>query len=48
VVPGISDADFEGLTRVGEDLFLVVSDDKIGRDDRSVFALLRVTAPTAQ
>lgn len=48
VIPGISDADFEGLTRVGEDLFLVVSDDKIGRDDRSVFALMRVTAPTAQ
>jgi len=45
MVPDIDDADFEGLTRVGDDLYLIVSDDKIGREDRSVFALLRVTLP---
>ena len=39
---------FEGLTQQRGRRILMVSDDKIGRDDRSVFALLRVTAPTAQ
>ena len=44
-VPGIFDADFEGLTHISEDLYLIVSDDKIGKDERSVFALLRVAIP---
>ncbi|WP_415184401.1 esterase-like activity of phytase family protein [Phaeovulum sp.] len=48
-LPNISDADFEGLAQLSDDLFLIVSDDKIGKDHRSVFALLRVnTAPKGQ
>ena len=43
-VPGITDADFEGLAYVAENLFLIVSDDKIGKDHRSVFGLLRVSS----
>lgn len=42
-VPGVSDADFEGLAYLSENRFLIVSDDKIGKDHRSVFVLLRVT-----
>lgn len=42
-VPGISDANFEGLTQLEGDLFLIVSDDKIKKLHRSVFGLLRVT-----
>ncbi|WP_289041245.1 esterase-like activity of phytase family protein [uncultured Aliiroseovarius sp.] len=42
-IPGISDADFEGLTQLTDDLFLIVSDDKIDGDHRSVFGLLRIT-----
>lgn len=45
-VPGITDADFEGITRVGPDLFLIVSDDKIAKHQRTVFALVRLAAPT--
>lgn len=43
-IPEISDADFEGLAQLTDDLFLIVSDDKIGNDHRSVFGLLRITA----
>lgn len=46
-VPTITDADFEGLTQVADDLYLIVSDDKVGKDDRSVFVLLRVDMPPA-
>lgn len=41
-VPGIDDADFEGLTQVGDGLYLMVSDDQIKKTQRSVFALIRV------
>ena len=41
-VEGITDADFEGLTSLGDALFLMVSDDKIDGDLRSVFVLFRV------
>lgn len=40
---GFETADFEGMTGLGEDLYLIVSDDKVDGDQRSVFALLRVT-----
>ena len=46
-VPGINDADFEGIAFLSEGLFLIVSDDKIGKKHRSVFALLKVSS-TAQ
>jgi hypothetical protein len=39
---GVSDADFEGLVYLAEGLFLIVSDDKIGKDHRSIFALLKL------
>lgn len=42
-LPDITDADFEGLTQVGPDLYLMVSDDKIDGAQRLVWALLRVT-----
>ncbi len=45
-VEGITDADFEGLAALGEGLFLMVSDDKIDGDLRSVFVLMRVTEAT--
>ncbi len=41
-VEGITNADFEGLAALGEGLFLMVSDDKIDGDLRSVFVLFRV------
>lgn len=41
-VDSITDADFEGLAALGDGLFLMVSDDKIDGDLRSVFVLLRV------
>ena len=41
-IPGIDDADFEGLTRVGDGLYLIVSDDKVKKQQRSVFALIRI------
>lgn len=41
-VPGITDADFEGITQVGDGLYLIVSDDKVKKQQRSVFALIRV------
>lgn len=44
-IPGISDADFEGLAQLSDDLFMIVSDDKFGKDHRSVFGLLRVALP---
>ncbi|MFV0335578.1 MAG: esterase-like activity of phytase family protein [Tropicimonas sp.] len=43
-IPGLEDADFEGMTGLGDDLYLLVSDDKVDGAQRSVFALLRVTA----
>lgn len=43
-LPGFENADFEGMTELGRDLYLVVSDDKVDGEQRSVFALLRVTA----
>ena len=45
-VEGITDADFEGLAALGDGLFLMVSDDKIDGDLRSVFVLMRVTEAT--
>jgi Esterase-like activity of phytase len=41
-VEGITDADFEGLAALGDGLFLMVSDDKIDGDLRSVFVLFRI------
>lgn len=41
---GFENADFEGMTGLGGDLYLIVSDDRIDGQQRSVFALLRVTA----
>jgi hypothetical protein len=41
-VDGIANADFEGLAALGDGLFLMVSDDKIDGDLRSVFVLFRV------
>lgn len=41
-LPGLEDADFEGMTGLGNDLYLIVSDDKVDGAQRSVFALLRV------
>jgi len=41
-VPGIPDADFEGIAALGGGLLLLVSDDKIDGDLRSVFALISV------
>jgi hypothetical protein len=45
-VEGITDADFEGLAALGDGLFLMVSDDKIDGDLRSVFVLFRVREAT--
>lgn len=39
---GLSDADFEGLVALDDTTFLMVSDDKIEGDLRSVFVLLRI------
>jgi hypothetical protein len=44
-VPGLTDADFEGITRLGPDHILLVSDDAIARQQRTVFALIRVALP---
>ena len=41
-VEGITDADFEGIAHLGNGRFLMVSDDRIDGDLRSVFVLLRV------
>lgn len=46
-VPGITDADFEGITQVSDDLILIVSDDKIDSGRRSVFGLLRFAPASA-
>lgn len=43
-VPGIENADFEGMTALGDQLYLLVSDDRTAEGRRSIFALLRVTA----
>lgn len=48
VVPGINDADYEGIADLSDGLFLIVSDDKINKVHRSVFALLRVTLNPAE
>lgn len=45
VVPGLTDADFEGITRLGPDHLLIVSDDAIAGQQRTVFALIRVALP---
>lgn len=42
LLDGLADADFEGLAGVDETTFLMVSDDKIDGDLRSVFVLLRI------
>lgn len=42
LVPGINDADFEGLALLPDGHLLIVSDDKIDGHVRSVFALLRL------
>ncbi|MCU0906113.1 MAG: esterase-like activity of phytase family protein [Rhodobacteraceae bacterium] len=42
VVDGITDADFEGLAALGDDRFLMVSDDKVDGDLRSVFVLVHL------
>lgn len=42
VVPDIDDADFEGIAALGDGLLLLVSDDKIDGDLRSVFALIAI------
>lgn len=42
LIPGIEDADFEGIATLGEGRFLLVSDDKIDGDLRTVFALVQV------
>lgn len=39
---GLPDADFEGLVALDDTTFLIVSDDKIAGDLRSVFVLLRI------
>jgi hypothetical protein len=39
---GITDADFEGIAALSDNRFLIVSDDKIDGDLRSVFVLLQV------
>jgi hypothetical protein len=41
-VPGITDADFEGLADLGGGLMLIASDDKVDGDLRTVFALVRL------
>ncbi len=48
VVPDINDADYEGIADLSDGLFLIVSDDKINKVHRSVFALLRVTLNPAE
>lgn len=42
IVPGISDADFEGLAVLDDGQYLIVSDDKIDGLVRSVFVLFRL------
>ncbi|MGL5011298.1 MAG: esterase-like activity of phytase family protein [Paracoccaceae bacterium] len=42
MVDGITDADFEGLAALGDGRFLMVSDDKIDGDLRSVFVLFKL------
>lgn len=41
-VEGVMDADFEGIAMLDDNTFLMVSDDKIRGDLRSVFALFKV------
>lgn len=41
---GFENADFEGMTGLGDDLYLIVSDDKVDGQQRSVFALVKLTA----
>lgn len=47
-VPTINDADYEGIADLSDGLFLIVSDDKINKVHRSVFALLKVTLGRAE
>lgn len=42
ILPGIDNADFEGIAALGGGRFLLVSDDKIDGNLRSVFALVQV------
>ncbi|AUM73918.1 esterase-like activity of phytase family protein [Paracoccus jeotgali] len=46
-MPGIMDADFDGITQISEDLILIVSHDKIDSGRCSVFGLLRITPASA-
>ena len=39
---GLSDADFEGLVSLDDQTFLMVSDDKVGGDLRTVFVMFRL------
>jgi hypothetical protein len=43
-VPGITDADYEGIAEIAPDLFVIVSDDDIEGTRRTVFALVRLVA----
>jgi hypothetical protein len=43
-VPGIADADYEGVTEIAPGLFVIVSDDEIDGNRRTVFALVRAFA----
>lgn len=47
-VPGIHDADFEGIVAVSPTRFLLVSDDRIDKKQRSVFALVEVGLPSGR
>ena len=47
-IPGIADANFEGLAQLSPQMFLIVSDDKIRKEHRSVFALVKVTLPSQE
>ncbi len=40
MVPGVTDADFEGITEVSPGRFLMISDDEINGDKRTVIALV--------
>lgn len=44
-VPGLTDAGFEGITRLGPGHILLVSDNAIARQQRTVFAPIRVALP---
>lgn len=47
-VPAITDANFEGIADLSNGLFMIVSDDKIDQERRSIFALLKVSPAPAK